>query len=463
MKTAKRFFALTLALILMLALATTAFAATGGSITITGTTNTVYSVYKMFDVKSTTGGYIYTMTDEWEDFRANTYFDVTVDDNNDDNADNDIYYVRWKKTTVSAPDAAAVAQLAREYAADKGLTALTQIAVGSTETVATDGYYLFVPNNASASGVQLIENGDPYTIQEKTTAAGLPGVEKKVQEDSTNTFGDANTAERGQVMYYQTTITAGAYPEKYVLHDDMDEDHIQFNNDIAMIRDGNVVPTTEYDVVVAPSDGCTFHVVFHDSLCEGLAEDATVVVSYSAILKENATSDHTHKNTTWLTYTEANNLRSNEDSTETSTTHIIFTKHDQAGNPLAGAGFVLQDNIGKYYYWNDTDKKVDWVSDIEAATEVFTGADGKAAFHGIDAENYFLVEKTVPGGYTGVEKTPVSTKSGNSEDTIIVNTLGQALPETGGIGTTVFYILGGLLVISALAVLVTVKRKNTAA
>lgn len=463
MKTARKVLALTFALILMLALATTAFAETGGTITITGTSNTVYSVYKMFDVESAPGGYIYTMTEEWEAFRAPNYFDVTVDDNNDVDASNDIYYVRWKKNTVSAPDAAAVAQLAREYAADEGLTALKQITVGGSETVDDNGYYLFVPNNSSASGVHLVENGESVTIQEKITAAGLPVVEKKVLEDSTNTYGDANTAERGQVMSYQTTITAGAYPEKYVLHDDMDDDHIQFNNDIAMTRDGNVVPTTEYDVVLNPSDGCSFHVVFHDSLCEGLAEDATVVVSYTATLKENASSDHTHKNLTWLTYTDADDLRSNEDSTETSTTHIIFTKQDQAGNPLAGAGFVLQDNIGKYYYWNDTDKKIEWINDIEQATEVFSGADGKAAFHGLDAENYYLVEKTVPGGYTGVDKTAVSTKSGNSEDVVITNYLGKVLPETGGVGTTVFYILGGALVIGALVVLVTVKRKNTAA
>ena len=308
----------------------------------------------------------------------------------------------------------------------------------------------------------MVKNGDPVSIQEKTTAPGLPEVDKKVQEDSTNTYGDANTAERGQVMYYQTTITAGAYPDKYVLHDDMDDDHIKFNNDIAMTRDGNVVPTGEYTVEQNPADGCTFHVVFHDSLCQSLADDATVVVSYSATLSADATSDHEHKNITWLTYTDAGNQRSNEDSTETRTTHIIFTKHDQDGNPLGGAGFVLQDNVGKYYFWNGT--AVEWVDDIEDATEVFTSeTDGKAAFHGLDAENYFLVEKTVPGGYTGVEKTPVSTKSGNSEDTIIVNTLGKVLPETGGIGTTVFYILGGVLVVSALVVLMAVKRKNTAA
>lgn len=457
MKLTRKLLALTFALILMLSLASVAMAVTGGSITITGSTDTEYSVYKMFNLESAPGGYIYTMTDAWENFRADNYFEVTVDDE-------DTHFVRWKKNTVSAPDAAAVAQLAREYAEDanNNVTALTTIKVGETETVTEDGYYLFVPNNKSASGVYMVKNGDPVSIQEKTTAPGLPEVDKKVQEDSTNTYGDANTAERGQVMYYQTTITAGAYPDKYVLHDDMDDDHIKFNNDIAMTRDGNVVPTGEYTVEQNPADGCTFHVVFHDSLCQSLAEDATVVVSYSATLSADATSDHEHKNITYLTYTDAGNLRSNEDFTETRTTHIIFTKQDQDDNPLGGAGFVLQDNIGKYYFWNGT--AVEWVDDIEDATEVFTSeTDGKAAFHGLDAENYFLVEKTVPGGYTGVEKTPVSTKSGNSEDTIIVNTLGKVLPETGGIGTTVFYILGGVLVVSALVVLMAVKRKNTAA
>lgn len=464
MKTTRKILALTFALILMLALATTAMATTGGTITITGTSETEYSVYKMFNVETAVGGYIYTMTEEWKEFRAANYFDVTVNDANTVETSDDIYYVRWKKNTVSAPDAAAVAQLARDYVEEKGLTALTTIQVGNTETVAENGYYLFVPDNASASGVQLVENGEPYTIQEKTSAAGLPVVDKKVQEDSTSTFGEANTAERGQVMHYQTTITAGANPSKYVLHDKMDTAHVLFNNDIAMIRDGNRVPTSEYTVELNPSDGCTFHVVFHDSLCEGLAEDATVVVSYSATLSKDATSDHEHKNTTWLTYTDAPDLRSNEDFTTTTTTHIIFTKHDQAGNPLGGAGFVLQDNVGKYYYWNEAEGKIEWVDDIEDATEVFTDeVTGQAAFHGIDAENYFLVEKTIPGGYTGIEKTAVSTKSGNSEDVIIVNTLGQALPETGGIGTTVFYILGGLLVVSALVILVSVKRKNTVA
>ena len=65
MKITRRLFAMTLALILTVALATTAFAETAvGTITITGESTTEYSVYKMFNVMSTEGGYIYTMTED---------------------------------------------------------------------------------------------------------------------------------------------------------------------------------------------------------------------------------------------------------------------------------------------------------------------------------------------------------------------------------------------------------------
>ena len=40
----------------------------------------------------------------------------------------------------------------------------------------------------------------------------------------------------------------------------------------------------------------------------------------------------------------------------------------------------------------------------------------------------------------------------------VVNKSGSTLPETGGIGTTIFYVLGSLLVVGAGVVLITRKR-----
>ena len=93
-------------------------------------------------------------------------------------------------------------------------------------------------------------------------------------------------------------------------------------------------------------------------------------------------------------------------------------------------------------------------------------AQGKLNFYGVDAEIFYLKETTVPGGYTGVGETQVNVKNGSiiaANPVTVVNTLGQKLPETGGIGTTVFYIGGAVLVLVALGALIVIKRKETSA
>jgi LPXTG-motif cell wall-anchored protein len=85
-------------------------------------------------------------------------------------------------------------------------------------------------------------------------------------------------------------------------------------------------------------------------------------------------------------------------------------------------------------------------------------------------ENFKLIEVEVPGGYTGAKETPVSTKVSTTGtdaasgekiiDVTITNTLGTALPETGGMGTTLFYGIGGLMVAAAAVLLVTKKRAD---
>ena len=459
MKTARKILALSLVLMLCMALAIPALAATGGTITVTGTTGTVYTVYKMFDVEVAVGdsGNKYKVTTEWADFAAepgvSTYFTVVNG------------YVMWQKSTTSAADAAAIAQLARAYAEKKSLTSTQTVTTGSGAlALAEDGYYLLVPDNDSASGVQVIAGGKDVTITEKTVAPGMPTVEKKVTEDSTGLYGANNTVEIGQTIEFRTTITAGEGASKYVLHDKMDE-HILFQGLTQITRDGNLVPTTEYTLVTdGLTDGCTFHIEFHESLCSSLADDATLVVDYTGVLPQGVQTDTDHENLTWMTYTEQN-VKTNESSTATRTFKIEAKKVDQDGNPLGGAGFVLRDNIGKYYKWDDVAKVVVWVDTMEEASEVFSDeTTGEFTFFGVDAENFFLVEKTVPGGYTGIAETSVSTKSGDvllaTTPIEITNTLGTALPETGGMGTTLFYILGATLVVFAVVALTVIRRKG---
>ena len=118
--------------------------------------------------------------------------------------------------------------------------------------------------------------------------------------------------------------------------------------------------------------------------------------------------------------------------------------------------------MGLYYQWDAVNKKINWVSK-EDATRYTTGEDGVVKFIGVDAENFYLEEIVVPDGYTGTTDVAVSTKGNANASVTVVNTLGQALPETGGIGTTVFYVAGIVLVLGALAALVIFKRKESSA
>lgn len=131
------------------------------------------------------------------------------------------------------------------------------------------------------------------------------------------------------------------------------------------------------------------------------------------------------------------------------------------------------------YYDDPTKKYVAEVttsveSNTEEATNIkaFVGNDGKVIFSGLGEGNYKLVESKVPEGYNQMDdidftisfnrtdkKFSVSESLGSLVATID-NYSGSTLPSTGGIGTTIFYIVGAVLVIGAGIILVTKKRMS---
>mgnify|MGYP004686166185 FL=1 len=122
-----------------------------------------------------------------------------------------------------------------------------------------------------------------------------------------------------------------------------------------------------------------------------------------------------------------------------------------------------------YYKWNETDKKVEWVADMTAADVVKTDNDGAAYFKGLANGDYYLVETKAPDGYNQLTEPHKVTVAGSSTDTTkltaiakVANSTGTELPSTGGMGTTVFYVLGFALVMGAVVLLVTKKRMSDA-
>ena len=148
------------------------------------------------------------------------------------------------------------------------------------------------------------------------------------------------------------------------------------------------------------------------------------------------------------------------------TAKLVIDKVDgkNENTKLDGAKFVLKNSDGQFYkYENDT---VSWVDDQSAATVVTTDKNGAASFNGLENGTYKLVETEAPAGYN-LLTAPVSVTinyntgiAGVGQTTQVKNNSGTALPSTGGMGTTLFYAAGAILVVGAGVVLITRKRMN---
>ena len=159
---------------------------------------------------------------------------------------------------------------------------------------------------------------------------------------------------------------------------------------------------------------------------------------------------------------------------------VVVNKVDKDKNPLAGATFKLS----KYDMSENEWKEVATI----AATEV-TGEDGNvlsytSTFERIDDGQYKLEETVTPAGYNTIDPIVFTVTAGHIDgdspylETLtggdifngvvstgaltgeIVNNQGSTLPETGGIGTTIFYVLGGMLVVCAVVLMVSKKRMS---
>lgn len=223
----------------------------------------------------------------------------------------------------------------------------------------------------------------------------------------------------------------------------------------------------------------------------------TVTVIYKAHLNENATVNNAsgstnNKNTVKLEF--SNNPYWNgegtpdkgetpEDTVWVFTYQVNNTKVDASNEnkPLAGAGFKLysDENCGQEIalIYDETKQAYRPVKGEEQGVEMIS-AETTGVFNiiGLDAGTYYLKETTVPAGYNEMSPNPFVVtisathveSNGTANVTLdadtstmtneIANNKGATLPETGGMGTTVFYVLGGILAVGAGVLLVARRR-----
>lgn len=491
MKHMKRFMALFAALALVLAMAAPAFADTPanagtatpetGTITINNAVKDVtYKFYRIMDIATHTSespytGVVYKTNDKWSSFvsdsKWNAYFTVK---------NGGIIEVK-PDTATNATFAAAFAKAAKEaigsdHAADYQATATTSTV---TETVQL-GYYLVVPEGWDGVNPVVCSLGTTnpnVTINEKN---GKPTIDKKVKEGSD--FGETNDAAIGDYVEFQLTINVvDGTPVNYVAHDTMSAGLTFVNkgeHSLSIKRNDETLESSYYQVVTEGiTDKCTFEVKFTDGV---LKTNDKVVITYWAKINENAvvgTDDN--KNSAILKYGTDGKATCNPTTTYVWSFDVkkYTNGSDNREVPLAGAKFQVKNRDNKTAYFKEVGgvyKLAGWdvTGETSLVSVVETPATGEVKFEGLDSGTYTLEEVEAPKGYNkldsaisftikgvaGADKGQVSYGTDSTGTIKVLNNAGTTLPTTGGIGTTIFYLIGGGLMVAAAVLLIAKKR-----
>ena len=399
-------------------------------------------------------------------------------------------------------------------------------AAGSANTV-TDGKYVI---SGLAAGYYLVKDqdgsltgdADAYTeyiirVVSDTTAtpkSSVPTVEKKVKDTNDSTgvtsdWQDSADYDIGDSIPFQLKATLANNVSSYttykvVFHDTLSKG-LTYNNDAKVYIGGTETNGFTVTATVNADGTTTLTVSCDDVKALGAGNSSVITVEYTVKLNENAVLGSAgNPNEVYLEYSNNPN-KSENGNNETGETPkdvvIVFTyktiinKVDSENAPLTGAAFKLEKLIkgkdGAAGTWTTVKEFT-----VDETTTSFT-------FSGLDDGQYKLTETKTPAGYNTIDpiyfvieathdvtadaptlKTlnayltdangnkQTKMKDGESVNidlgtvdltagsitTTVVNKSGAQLPETGGIGTTIFYVLGGVLVLAAVVLLVTKKR-----
>ncbi len=493
MKHTRQFFALVLALVLTLGLCATAFAedAKPGSITISNPAQgKTYEVFKLLDVVEDESdlankGFIYKLTaDAWADFITN------VKDGSDNNYFNLFENGGTKYVLANEnlkPGIADFAAKAKAYAEANKLAPIKTAkaeAEGALEISGLDlGYYLV----RSDLGIlcSLDTTAPNAEVREKNEATVIV----KNVEDTTK---KQNVAEIGTYVKFTIRITVkDKAPVNYKLVDEM-TDGLTFVNDaehpLTVTVNENTLDAANYKVTET-TEPRGFTLAFNNN-AEGSASilktGDVVTVTYYAQINENAKiADEANVNKAKVEY--GTNSHTEYDTTETyvwKMNIVKYTMEQGTEKKLAGATFQLsRDEAGaqviKLVKVDDTTYRLALPTETDTAVDtITTGETGELVINGLADGIYYLTETKAPRGYNLLRE-PVKVKidhttaNGKLTETSFVadqtqtdtsglvkveNNAGAELPSTGGIGTTVFYVLGSAMALGAVILLVTKKR-----
>lgn len=342
------------------------------------------------------------------------------------------------------------------------------------------GYYYI---STTTGTLVTVDSTNPNaTVEDKNEVPTLDKTITGVTVGDLDDDGKKALAQVGTTVKYKSTITIGKGAEGYVFHDDMGSG-LELVTDSITVDDNDdkvdaPVSGTDYTLSTKHSDD-TIYIEFNDEYIGKLAVGKIITISYDATVTSDALTIYQSgegKNTASLDYDHTTGTSSTPTKeTEIHNAKLTVTKNQPDPNdkektiPLAGAGFVIKNEAGKYYM-HTVDKttnkaSVTWVDDITKATEQISDEHGNVpAFTGLANGKYTLVEKTTPSGYNTAIDQEFTIKAGDYEVTnleqiaTVTNVKGLELPSTGGMGTVAFAVVG-LIVMAGAAVTLIIKKR----
>lgn len=385
----------------------------------------------------------------------------------------------------------------------------------ATITGLTAGYYFVKDTGTIGAGeiatkflVEVVGNANV------TVKAQAPTIDKKIVDNGDTNHTSANIGDQVEFKLTATVPDMANFDTYTFTISDTLSEGLTFDKDTVEVKIGSteLEADTNYTLIspTAPQIDNTFKIEFTKAQLGNKVEHdtgATIVVTYKATLNSNALTTDKESNKATLEYSN-NPAGEGKGTVKTPDVPVYIydfdididkyddtdnkdkdNAHKDKSNKLENAEFILYKEVTEneqqktyYYKWDKDSNTVKWVPEKDQATRKTTTDEGKTSFQGIAAGKYFLEETKAPDGYNKL-KTPVEVEitaeykaeTGELTDTNakkngtdgqyirtveVPNKAGAVLPSTGGIGTTIFYVLGSILALGAAVLLIAKKRMN---
>ena len=487
MKKMKKFFALLIAMVMVLGMSTSVFAAGDGSITIQNTVKEkTYTVYKVFDATYSGDKVAYTYDG------SNTTFLTALQD---DSSPFTVTANTAKNYNVALKDGKTpsdVSTFLKAQQANLGNEVTKVTGDGKTKTINGLDYGYYYITTTTGTTVTIDSAIPSATVIDKNEVIPPPDKAEQVANgtwtEEPTSGNESTTGNIGDTVNYKVTGSFNRYQgedlvTKITFTDTMSEG-LTPNKDVVIKINGNevnVTPTYSNNDRTWTAEITTATVGNDGKITFNYDSPSTYEITYSAVINENAKIANSENNTFTLKYNDEGDMT---DTTEVVTYRIDLEKVDTSETKLAGAKFKLYDaktdgneipvvlvpldiahGATTDNNYGTENSKVDNVyrhaKTGETGVEMVTGATGKIIVQGLANGSYYFEETEAPKGFNKLTaRTDATTIKDKNATITVYNNSGAELPSTGGIGTTIFYIIGAILVIGAGVVLVTRRRMN---